>query len=1615
MILLKFIVIFLLLKETVAYNDTVVFNWTKNPAACYVEDFYLSDNYRPYVEDIYPIRGCNSDKRNELYQPFLYNRTTDVAYSNLTNITFEPRLDYFFNNDQYPPQSRDPPTAMTFRMVNQGYLLYYFMYYDFHQLIDFGRSEDYHPIPKVSKRTGKPIEYIDNKAILPARFKLAIVQNKTINYDFSYSDYEIYDYEGYDFNVTFDGFTLNVSEYLQVCLRVNCKLNIATGVYYALIVKVYDLPRMKVQGLFQYRYHIANKEGPMLTIRTSIYTVDTRNVFFQNISMFYNQRVNVTNDGYEPTGEDSGFWINTPCNTPQMATIMVDYHFFDTIHRMQSYGFEFGDRFQLRIHTPYYRKNIMKEYSLFRYQWNETYPKPRVFIHPIYKYKEYCETYKNCTKFDYEEWSTDPKFTKYIIDIKHEIKVNQIWINFTELEKIYEADGFHRGKLVINVNNTMTPHFSKAANGLWAELVDLVTNDWVMKTKTTMDEVHGYTDDYEPDPYRNFFLTCEIPNNLTRDEVDIILKKYGVLQTAHIWLRIDVFNKGITKMFPQRFNTVIKFPPEIHITNETFMYTYQYFFRFGNYTFNNYYVLKDLRSTGIADGTFTNDTLDFRRNRANVSELQPNYPNGDDTLFYAMYHRLVCDIYWEGDLTCFNLTINRQYVYYFYDLELMYNTNNTGPIDFTVYQIRYFPYHAKNQINRGLHHWNKNHAGWTVPEAAIYKEKTGNIYRPVYAYYTEPWEDNFFYRNSTTGIYYNLLGSIAIKAYSGYDCVFSFKGGSTLRNTSCEFLHGLIPNMPFSNYARDTVEEVIAYRSISDYTFAVNTSIPEDMYLEQFYLTCHYPGRITGMTFFVGYFHFWVENEYSDNEPTCNKFTFSTPDCEYYLKHYGDRNPHKSVHNIHKYPNEFFGVLYLPPFLTVQSHVVGQVRKCHWEGFTTPDLTVARFNKLDYICYYANSSTVYFFNTVRGMGCINQAYDWDILLHLDGLYMHENYSMYELNSGLLKWGFFDDPFMYHYFPNNTRYLAIKNSSNVSEIIFERNSSRNDDFSQFNLTMIFKDTFHSSIIIRIHFDSSIKYMVFVYEYRNGEPVDPKIIEYAQDYGDFDKMMKYRSDGHEIIDKGTQIETPENVTYYLLYCPNLRRYRIWEDLKQNKSQINVTLSLNIINPRSIRKFHIYYELFDGDLACVDQKLNYTFINTEPQYLINMTVTPNSFFTGDRAVYKFNCHTFQRETLTGDVFIFKTSWKTKYNNNEEDPNDKGYYINRIYINKDTNITFNNMTIIGNFILNPETMDTHYIKGIYMIDKEGYLVSVCNETIPIKMKKITGFKMSEVSTEKTATNNQFDINFELVPEILIRKNDLLRIKFSSIVSLNNYPACKINSTKGLSLLDPDFECEIDKDNNELILKNAFKEIGENVSIFENLNSTALTDQQFIFSLKDIPMYSTSNDLENVYSIEIKTESNGIITQSNLLPSTAIFDCDSRCKTCNIESPSECLSCSDDFPIYYPQEKYCHKFCPKEKYYQIENEEGIKECLMCEEPCENCVGNSTNCTFCSEGYFMVNNSCVHNCSEDEGRDLILRRCYPLTKMNKNVIVDRTFYVNISIPEPYPVYIHRNVCMIDGL
>ena len=1613
-ILLQFFLILQILKEFFSYNKTHKFNFSKIPQFCYREDFELTHDYRPFIDDIYPIRGCSSDDRNKIYQESI---KLIVGTPKIVNVTFEPKLDYFFNKDVYPPQNRDPPTSMTFKIVQFGQhfleeqqgLKFYV------ETIFFSRFKDYYPIPKFSKKTGKPIEYYEDYAMMNAKIKVVELQNyeSRPGFNLSYLDYDIEDYEGTDLIVYFNRYEIDFSGFMRYFKN----FKFYKYQKYAIILKVYDLPRMKMLGLFQFAYLYVNLTNTELFSRAhtnQFYTVDTRNVFFQNISMFYNQRVNVTDDGLEPTGEDSGFWVKTPCNTIQMATIMVDYHFFDTIHRMQSYGYVFDDRFQLRIHTPFYRKTLTSNYSLFRSQWNDTYPEPRVFIHPISKYKEHCDKYKNCTKFNYEKWSTDPEFTQYIRDVKCEIVSNEIRINFTELEEIYKADGFHRGKLVINVNNTMTPHITHITNGLWAELVDLVTNDYVMKTKTVMDETHGYIDDYEPDPYRNFYLTCEIPDNITADDVELYIKKFDILRTAHLWFKLDVFNKGVTKLYPPRFNVVFKFPPEITVTNETFMLTYMYYKRYNDFYQDTFWILKDLESDGIGDGKITNATFDYRRNIINVSELHPNTPIGDDHDFWTQTYLYLLRPY-SYNKRYFTIQFRRQFVYYFYDLETQYTKNNTGPVDITVYYVRYVPHHTKNQINRGLHRWNQHHAGWHIPDKVYHVDRIYKNY--TYNYYYEPEDAQYVWRSANYSRYINVIGPTNHTSYGGKDCVFDMSGGSTLRNKSCEYWAGIIPELPFTNYARDIIEEHIAYRTINDNTFVFNTSIITKVPLGKLYLDCVTPGRKTAMIVKLGLEYYQDDRWYIDGEYNCMEFSIHNPrDCLNLKKRNINHTYFYSVNsNINKNPQEFFTRVDLPESLIIHDNFVGRLQPCLKKNYTlfsaknrTYPYYYGEYYSYDHMCYYMNSSTFYAFNSLDGIG--QQNFDgiirhFDVTFYADGFYNLENKPSIQHYSFDIHWGFFEDYFYEIKVPekNNENFtFYYRESTTLINSTYSIENTKTDFSTFLYITTIYKNFYEDSLIV-FYFDGVVDLYVWLDKstFNGKKGYHSRVNRLSRASYDFDpweeKYLNYSPPQFNYM----------GFLYYSYYLPLQNE----SPVMKGNGTVNVTTCFDIINGRSLKPITVNGFITDIEYRCIFDTFHFTINTTIPKYFYNMTVEPNSYFTSDRAIYNITLLINLSQLYPDDILEFKTSWKTKYFNNIEDPNDKGYYINRITFGIDRYKPYY-LRYLVNYLVNPETFDTQYIKDFRIYDKENYLIGLCNETVAIKMRKVSEFKRTEVHTEKTDDDNKFDISFEATPEILIKKNDTLNIKFSSIVSLKDYPECKIESSKGLNIESPDFKYEINVDNNEIILYNAFKDIGENVSIFDNLTALALKDQEFKFKLKDIPIYSNTNDLENIFSIELKTETDGKTTQKNLLPSTAIFKCDSRCKTCNEQAPSECLTCIDKYPIYYPIEKYCHNFCPKEKYYQRENENGIVECINCEEPCENCLGLATNCTLCSDGYFMENNTCVKNCKEGNEKDYILRVCYPKTQMNKTVLVERDVYVNVSVPDPNNL-IERNICMIN--
>ena len=415
-------------------------------------------------------------------------------------------------------------------------------------------------------------------------------------------------------------------------------------------------------------------------------------------------------------------------------------------------------------------------------------------------------------------------------------------------------------------------------------------------------------------------------------------------------------------------------------------------------------------------------------------------------MFFTRSRDFFCNADFLPPNECFKFQYQRQFLYYFYNLNIWFEKNNTQPIDMRVYYINYVPHRAKNEVNKALHRWNQYHAGWVIPQSALYTDPETN--KLSYRYYYEPENDNFFFRSKTTGLFENKVGSSGIEKYNGPDCVFNFAGGSTMRNNSCEFWVGLIPDMPFTNYARDIYEEHLAYKSLKDDSFIIDTRTDIEADLVRFYMTEPYHGKFTGLRFQM---LFWVSvpDGDIDGEPKCGEFYQYPEECE------GARNDYKPVTNIHKQTREFFLKITLPYGITVNASAVGNCLPCFWDAKTRTKFNDETFT--DYLCFYWNSTLIYAFNSTATWGFTQESGHWDVALQVDGLYIHENASILP-GDGRLEFGFFVTTFFYAKYPssmlegfiyykyNYTLTLTQSNTTNgaENEIIININAQNNFD-------------------------------------------------------------------------------------------------------------------------------------------------------------------------------------------------------------------------------------------------------------------------------------------------------------------------------------------------------------------------------------------------------------------------------------------------------------------------------------------------------------------------------------------------------------------------------------------
>ena len=93
-----------------------------------------------------------------------------------------------------------------------------------------------------------------------------------------------------------------------------------------------------------------------------------------------------------------------------------------------------------------------------------------------------------------------------------------------------------------------------------------------------------------------------------------------------------------------------------------------------------------------------------------------------------------------------------------------------------------------------------------------------------------------------------------------------------MRNKSCKFLVGLIPDKPFTNYARDIYEKHLAYRTLNDDdTYMIKTRQNIRVEIAIFTIFEPFPGKFTSLRFQIMYW-FTIQDALIDGEPKCEYF-----------------------------------------------------------------------------------------------------------------------------------------------------------------------------------------------------------------------------------------------------------------------------------------------------------------------------------------------------------------------------------------------------------------------------------------------------------------------------------------------------------------------------------------------------------------------------------------------------------------------------------------------------------------------------------------------------------------------------------------------------------------------
>ena len=446
-----------------------------------------------------------------------------------------------------------------------------------------------------------------------------------------------------------------------------------------------------------------------------------------------------------------------------------------------------------------------------------------------------------------------------------------------------------------------------------------------------------------------------------------------------------------------------------------------------------------------------------------------------------------------------------------------------------------------------------------------------------------------FREEGTNGII-TKLGPTGINNYDGPDCVLSFSGGSNIRNKSCEFWVGLIPDQPFTNYARDIYEEHIAYRTLKDDdNFRINTHEDVKAELIMFTILEPYPGKFTGIRFELMY---WMtpKDAIIDGEPKCGEFYEYPSVCE------GIQDEYKPVYNTYSHTKEFFVKIQLPEGMTIREDLYMKSVPCWWDD-KGPSEFGEKFN-LDYLCFYYNNSFVYAFNSTNQRGTTFASGHRDIAIQVDGIYIHENLTEIKKESGYLKFGVFETNIFHVEYPiinRDAQLLYIKQNYSLEIIHFHQ---ENEEKTYFYFKIKANDSYDLDCVFRIDFPDDISLVEMTGLVFDGNLFLNDDLNKLNESNYFSR----NNENHSYIWKMLNISDYNIVKNTFVIYPFYELKKQTDETVLEKEEIEIQLNFTIINYRSFKPFGInFYRTNDNFNTLFQQEtINIKFIQ---MYVIYM----------------------------------------------------------------------------------------------------------------------------------------------------------------------------------------------------------------------------------------------------------------------------------------------------------------------------------------------------------------------------------------------------------------------------